>query len=717
MPRACTHASKSRASARPRAAHAPAGAEARLALLESLLGSLDLDVCARHALRWLARELGVTRSFCLVFDEQRKRLVSLAEHDVEAGDFWIDVSEEDGHPFLVSLAHREPTFFPATPRQPATPFGRTPFHALPLRSAHIRGPASGVLLVAWPESHLPGDVRWFGDVFGEQVARLQSRLFPREAHGPERLFLHSILDAVSDPILLTDPDGNLLLANARAERLFAAPDDASEGRRRAVTLNNMLFSSALAGANFASTPELRRELTLVDPDEGSDLLFELLTTATKDAGGGSGIVSVLRNITDLGRAAEEIKESYRELRTAREELVTERHRLDLIIDSVADPIVVTNAGGEVLLMNDPAERLFTVPEGHAHAAAQRIVRSNDVNFSSFVSNLFFSQAATRHGGELVLLDPLTGDALPFEAVAGKVITEQGELTAIVTTLHDRREAIERARLYEQVEQAKNELEGKVRAATAELAQQNELLRRQAIELEQASNLKSQFLANMSHELRTPLNAILGYTHMLLNKVYGEPTGPQTRSLERVDSNARHLLSIINEILDIARIESGKMPVHLEAVEIDGLVREVFQELEPIIARSRLAVSAEVPAMPPLQTDRQKVKQILVNLLGNALKFTHKGEIIVRAAHDARAERVRISVKDSGIGIEERDFPKIFEDFRQVDNSPTRPYGGTGLGLAICRRFAQMLGGRLTVESRVGKGSTFTLHLPVRVFRR
>jgi signal transduction histidine kinase len=714
MARALAHSEKSRRAAAERS---QAGAEARLGLLEFLLGSLDLEVCAQEALRWLSRELAIERAMCLVFDDQKKRLIFLAEYGVEtATDFSVNVAEEEGHPLLVALSHREPTFFPATSRQPATPFGKKPFHAIALRSAQIRGPAAGVLLVEWATPDLPGDVAWFGEVFGEQVARLQSRLFPGEGHGRERLFLHSVLDAVSDPILLTDGSGNLILANARAEKLFTAPDESSEGRRRAVTLNNMLFSSALAGVSFDEGSDHRRELTLVDPSEGTDLLFELLTSPAKDLSGGSGIVSVLRNITDLGRAAEEIKESYRELRSAKDDLITERHRLDMIIDSVADPIVVTNGSGEVLLMNSPAERLFAVPKGKGNTA-QRLVRSNDVNFSSFVSNLFFTQSARRHRGEVVLLDPATGDALPFEAVAGKVITEQGELTAIVTTLHDRREAIERARLYAQVEQAKNELEGKVQSATADIAKQNELLRQQAIELEQASNLKTQFLANMSHELRTPLNAILGYTHMLLNKVYGEPTPPQNKSLQRVDSNARHLLSIINEILDIARIESGKMPIHLDEVKLELLVREVLQELEPIVSRTKLKVTSHIGRMPTLHTDRQKVKQIIVNLLSNALKFTHSGTVSIRASFDARTGMINVAVRDSGIGIAPTDFQKIFEDFRQVDNSPTRQYGGTGLGLAICRRFAEMLGGKISLESKLGTGSTFTLRLPQRAPRR
>jgi signal transduction histidine kinase len=288
------------------------------------------------------------------------------------------------------------------------------------------------------------------------------------------------------------------------------------------------------------------------------------------------------------------------------------------------------------------------------------------------------------------------------------------LTAVVTILHDRREAIEKATLYEQLKEASDELERKIQAATADIAQQNELLRRQAIELEQASALKSQFLANMSHEFRTPLNAMLGYTSMLLQGVAGPIEAPVKRQLGRVESNGRHLLTIINEILDISRIEAGRMPLQVSKFKIPDLVAEVKSELEPIILRSKLTLVLELQKdLPPISSDRQKVKQILLNLLSNALKFTHHGSVTINARTNLRERSVTLSLTDTGIGIAQVDQDRIFEDFRQLDNSPTRAYGGTGLGLSICRRLAQMLDGRISVQSHVGKGSTFTLTLPTK----
>jgi signal transduction histidine kinase len=200
--------------------------------------------------------------------------------------------------------------------------------------------------------------------------------------------------------------------------------------------------------------------------------------------------------------------------------------------------------------------------------------------------------------------------------------------------------------------------------------------------------------------------------MLLKGVSGELSPHQRRNLERIDSNSQHLLSIINDILDITRIEAGKMPLSVSEFPLPDLIGEVLAEVEPLIARSQLALTTKVDeALAPLRSDRQKLKQIVINLLTNALKFTPQGWVTVTASCDPVLDRIAISVADSGIGISPKDQDVIFEDFRQADDSPTRQYTGAGLGLAICRRLASMLGGDLTVRSALGEGSTFTLVLP------
>jgi two-component system, cell cycle sensor histidine kinase PleC len=201
-------------------------------------------------------------------------------------------------------------------------------------------------------------------------------------------------------------------------------------------------------------------------------------------------------------------------------------------------------------------------------------------------------------------------------------------------------------------------------------------------------------------------------------VTGQVTDPQRKSLSRIDSNSRHLLALINDILDITRIEAGRMPLNLTTFRIPELVDEVMMELEPIIKRSNLMVRPDMPrALPALKSDRQKVKQVVLNLLSNALKFTPSGSVILRAIHDVKARQIVIEVIDTGVGIGPDDQRKVFEDFRQLDSSPARGYGGTGLGLSICRRLAQMLDGTIELESTQGQGSTFMLRLPARMKRR
>jgi len=693
---------------------------ARVRLLEAFVGRSEIADCANIGLQWLGEVLGIRQSICLIRPEGEPSLFVVAAYGLGSAVTSFSVSLEDWrNPLVAAYINRKELFFP-TPhsaadrkRRPVTPLEDAAFHAVPLGIAGSEEGAGLLLLegVAAP----PPELHWFVAVFSQkldQILRQQVLAEGDRKQGRERTLLYNIINAVSDPILLTDTEGRLLIANARALTLFTASEEENEGRRSAVRMNNMLLSSALSSKAIEETGSARRELLLVNPVDGSDLVFELLSTVTEDPRQGSGVVSILRNVTDLRRASEEIEENYRKMRIAEVQARAESDRLNLIIDSVADPIVVTDAGGGTSLMNEPAERLFTIPVD-ASAIEQRWVQANDAHFSSFIAGMLVS-ADQRRVGEIGLSDPRTGEPMPVEAIAGKVLSEHGELTAVVTILHDRREALEKARLYSQLQVAADELERKIQAATADIAQQNELLRRQAIELEQASALKSQFLANMSHEFRTPLNAMLGYTSMLLQGVAGALEPPVKRQLGRIESNGRHLLTIINEILDISRIEAGRMPLQISTFKVPDLVSEVKAELEPIIMQRKLSVTIEMPRdLVPLTSDRQKVKQILLNLLSNALKFTHQGGVTIAGRRNARDRTMTLSVSDTGIGIAQADQDRIFEDFRQLDNSPTRAYGGTGLGLSICRRLAQMLDGRISVQSQVGKGSTFTLTLPTK----
>jgi PAS domain S-box-containing protein len=693
--------------------------EAKLALVEFLLTTTDLQTSARRAVDWVVNHTPVKKALVAVVQPEASRLVLVAEHGVPASvivDFALSKDDVD-HPLIRAMERHDAAYFDGSTVHFRAPVEGIPFHAIPLR-ADAESVARGLLLTSTTTPEVHPEVLWVARTLAKQVSRLMGgQTLAETRFGQERMLLYSIINAVTDPILLTDTEGKLIIANTHAEKLFAAPEDASEGWRRAAGLNNMLFSAALSTSAVGHTEMSRRELLLVDPLEGSDLLFELLSSRATDERQGTYVVSILRNVTDLARAKEEIEESYRTLRLAQAEVRDERHRLDLIIDSVADPILVTDQEGDIVLMNEPAERLFTAAKSASDLELRR-VRANGAHLTSFVSNVLTRSGEQRYRGEIQLTDPVSGRLSPVEGLAGQILSEQGELMWVVTILHDLTEALEKARLFEQLKDASAELERKVQEATAELAAQNELLRRQHIALEQASALKSQFLANMSHEFRTPLNAILGYTHMLLTGVSGAVTDAQRKSLTRIDSNSQHLLALINDILDITRIEAGRMPLNLATFQIPALVEEVMSELEPIIKKSNLTVRAIMPhGLPQLRSDRQKVKQIVLNLLSNALKFTPAGSVRIVASYDRRTRMAGIAVADTGVGIAPPDRAKVFEDFRQLDNSPARGYGGTGLGLSICRRLSQMLGGTIELESQVGQGSTFTLRLPAKLRKR
>ncbi len=250
-----------------------------------------------------------------------------------------------------------------------------------------------------------------------------------------------------------------------------------------------------------------------------------------------------------------------------------------------------------------------------------------------------------------------------------------------------------------------------KSLSVEITKRNEELSTKNKEIEKAYKVKSEFLSSMSHELRTPLNSIIGFSSVLLGPS-GDPLSPDQRmALEKVLKNGKHLLQLINDILDISKLESGRMVLSVETEDIASIISNCALIVEPLIQSKRLSLTQDIQQnLPPLTTDIVKVRQILVNLLSNAAKFTEKGGITI-TVRQSDTGIVSFAVKDTGIGIESKNFDKVFEEFQQVDSSSTRKYKGTGLGLPIARRLARMLGGDLMVESEFSKGSTFTLTVP------
>jgi signal transduction histidine kinase len=233
------------------------------------------------------------------------------------------------------------------------------------------------------------------------------------------------------------------------------------------------------------------------------------------------------------------------------------------------------------------------------------------------------------------------------------------------------------------------------------------------QLEVASQHKSQFLANMSHELRTPLNAILGYTELMLDEIYGEVPGKMRGVLDRIQSNGRHLLGLINDVLDLSKIEAGQLTLAVASYSLEDVVHGVVTSVESLATEKQLALKLDIPRnLPAGRGDERRIAQVLLNLVGNAIKFTEKGEVAIAAS--ATNGSFNIAVRDTGPGISVADQVKIFEEFHQADNSATKTKGGTGLGLSIAKRIVEMHGGRIWVESSPGTGATFSVSLPVRV---
>ncbi len=289
--------------------------------------------------------------------------------------------------------------------------------------------------------------------------------------------------------------------------------------------------------------------------------------------------------------------------------------------------------------------------------------------------------------------------------------------AFVTEQCERIQKLSREELMTQVQQKNRELERHSAELEVTVAQRTEALKEAMEAAEAASQAKSGFLANMSHELRTPMNAIIGYSEMLMEDAEDEGNEDAASDLKKIHGAGTHLLSLINDVLDLAKIEAGRMDVYLETFDVPGMVGDVVSTIDTLVKKNgnRLNVTVD-KAIGEMRADVTKVRQALFNLLSNAAKFTHEGEIglTVQGEQEDGVDWIRFSVSDSGIGIPPDKIDHVFDEFSQADEPTTRDYGGTGLGLPISQRFCQMMGGDITVASIVGEGSTFTIRLPLKV---
>jgi signal transduction histidine kinase/DNA-binding NarL/FixJ family response regulator len=358
-----------------------------------------------------------------------------------------------------------------------------------------------------------------------------------------------------------------------------------------------------------------------------------------------------------------------------------------LIEASADAVVVVDADGLVRLVNPSAESMF------GRAAAELVAHP-------------FGFPVVQ--GQTAEVDIVRGDGRTGVAEMRVVKTEWAEMPASLASLRD---ITERKLAQEATQELNSELEQRVTKRTAQLAQANLVLQSQSQKLLEMSRAKSEFLARMSHDLRTPLNSIVGFSQLMQDGKFGPVTEAQREYLGDVLTSARHLLQLINEVLDLSQIEAGKMTFKPRTLQLTPLVNEVRGSLVPLVAEKNLELTAEIEqAIDTVSLDPGRFKQVLYNLLSNAIKFTpDQGRVALRIGPEG-PHCFRLEIEDSGIGIRDSDLGKLFVEFQQVHAGAIQQ-PGTGLGLAITKRIVEAQGGTVSVRSRYGKGSVFTVVLP------
>lgn len=489
----------------------------------------------------------------------------------------------------------------------------------------------------------------------------------------ERQWVESIMKSVADPIVLTDLDNQILLQNRRAEDLFSGSTDAGEGKRRALKMNDLLFSAYLSSAAVTSSKVIQRDITLVDPMEGSDIHFEVISTPALNAKGERlGLVSIFRDVTDLREANEELARNFTKLQQAEAEARRERDRLDLIIENVGHPVVVCDASGNFILFNRRAELFFQLQDVFSPRAGAA-VRANSVKLTSFISALA-SASETDRQAEIELIDPETAISLPMEITAGEVLDAKGQVTAVVSILHDLSELreLERRRVEQQL------FESEKLAAVGRLA------------------------ASIAHEVNNPLEAIKNSLYLMQSDHDAEKNA---RFLEIARKETERVSHIIRQMLGFAR-RSGEVGW----VDVNQLLEETLVLLEKKLKQSGVRVVNDPSAqLPRVRARADQLRQVFLNLLLNAQQAMPGGgeiEVVTSRYEQGLQPSITIQISDTGVGIPEEDLPRIFEPFYSTRKK------GTGLGLWVTQDIVRQHGGRIEVASERGSGTTFTIMLLV-----
>ena len=416
-----------------------------------------------------------------------------------------------------------------------------------------------------------------------------------------------------------------------------------------------------------------------------------------------------RRLTEQEQRLREIERQDLELRHMRELLESEA-RFSEIVRSAMDAIVLFDADGKISVLNGTAERMFGTTA--AEAIGTSITTFFPEATSESLMTTICSAAESGRGGGV---DAQGGSEAPHAFVARRANAEDFPIEASVSCLETpigrtytliARDISERVRQQGALEEQATSLADSAR----ELKELNDELNRRQVELERAMTARSRFYASMSHELRTPINAVLGYSTLLLERIYGPLNEKQAEGIERTQKAARHLLELVNDVLDLSKIEAGKIELRLQPVEFPSLIEDLFVTVRPLADEHGSVLTLDHRSDDPVRviSDPRRLRQILLNLLSNAIKFG-RGKPIQVITEPTEDSGVAIHVIDQGEGISDADQERIFQEFVQLGK--TQLQDGTGLGLPISRRLAELLHGSLTVTSTIGQGSSFRLELP------